>query len=136
MDTQLTTFKRNQPRTGANTDNFSEWLYKFRPEANEGFISFDIDSSIWNYRKKTFAFFEIKTRNATLSKCQAYQYPILQRMLYRGAITEGYEFKGFFILTFENTSFTDGKVFFQMVGKDVIHLITESQFKVFLITHL
>ena len=119
------TAQRNQPRIGNPTDNFSDWVYSLRSKVNDGFVSFDIDSVLWNYKRKAFCYIEVKTKNAPLSYCQQKQYPILQSILKSGATNEGYIFKGFFVLTFENTCFADGTATIQAIGKDVVKPCTE-----------
>ena len=131
----LTTQQRNQPRSNSPTDNFSDWVYSLRPKMNEGFVSFDIDNILWNYKKRTFCYIEVKTNNATLSYCQSKQYPILQRILRSGATSEGFLFKGFWVLTFERTCFADGTATIQRAGSNEIHLCTEKQLIDWIKTH-
>ena len=127
MTEYLSTTQRNQPRTGRPTDNFSDWVYSLRSKVNDGFVSFDIDSVLWNYKTKTFCFIEVKTKNAPLSYCQKQQYPILQRMLQVGATAQGFTFKGFLVLTFSNTCFSNGTATIQTIGSDVVSPITEDR---------
>ncbi len=121
----LSTQHRNQPRTGASLDHFSEFMYRFRVEANDGFTFIDIDTILRNYQRKTFALLEVKTKQAPLSTAQTHIFNELDGALKRG-VGDGWTYLGFYILSFEKTSFEDGKAFLNDTE------VSEDEFKLWL----
>ena len=119
------TVQRNTPYLGSQLDSFSRFMYRFRIEANEGFTFIDIDTILRNYEKRTFALLEVKTKQAPLSYAQKRIFNEIDTALRRGT-GEGWTYFGFYVLSFENTSFEDGKAWF--IGQE----ITESDFNMWL----
>jgi hypothetical protein len=89
-------------------EGFSDFMYKFRVEANNGFTFVDIDTILRNYTKQTFALLEVKCKQAPLSYAQGKIFNEIDAALRRG-MGDGWQYLGFYILQFENTSFDDGK---------------------------
>jgi hypothetical protein len=89
---------------------FSQFMYKFRVEANSGFTFVDIDTILRNYEKQTFALMEVKCKQSPLSYAQKKIFNEIDQALRRGT-GDGWTYVGFYVLSFENTSFDDGKAF-------------------------
>ena len=116
------TQRRNQAYTGQPLDDFSKLMYQFRSEANEGFTALDFDFVLRNYKKKSFAILEVKTGTGILSHAQQFAFREIGFFLKEG--TKGTEWTcyGVNILSFENTSFDNGRAYFNN------NLITKDQF--------
>lgn len=111
------TQQRNQAYTGTPQDDFSKLMYKYRTQANDGFTALDFDWMVRNYKKKSFAIFEIKTGNGQLSAAQKIVFQEIGRMLKIGADSEGWKFYGIHVLSFEHTSFANGRAYLN--GKEI-----------------
>lgn len=101
-------------------EGFSKFMYKFRVEANDGFTFIDIDTILRNYEKQTFALLEVKCKQAGLSYAQKKIFNEIDAALRRG-MGDGWQYLGFYILQFENTSFDDGKAWLngqEITGED------------------
>ena len=97
---------RAMPRTGADFDRFSDFMYNFSSEASKGFVFCDIDGTMRNFIKKTIAFIEIKTFGQELKFHQTQLFTILDKALKTGD-TSGYEYLGFFTLQFSQSCWDD-----------------------------
>jgi hypothetical protein len=106
-------------------EGFSNFMYAYRDECNVGFTYVNFDAIIRNYHKKTFALLEIKCKQAPLSYAQGKIFNEIDAALRRG-MGDGWQYLGFYILQFENTSFDDGKAFLN--GQE----ITGDEFKMWL----
>ena len=106
-----------QEQTGTRDLTFNDWCRKKLPDSDTGMSISDIDFYMWNWLKhlKTkdgeHLLVEVKTRNKPMGKGQAMMYKKLSKWISEGASKEGWRFKGFFCIKFENTFFNDGKVF-------------------------
>src|SRR3990167_5737994 len=85
---------------------FSQWIRKNLPDSSTGLMVSDLDFILCNYKHKKILLLEIKTRGAGLKTWQNKLFQNLARWLSNG-MDNGYEFKGFHVLKFENTSFED-----------------------------
>lgn len=123
MENGYSRTQRLTPFTG--NEGFSDFMYKFRVEANHGFTFIDIDTILRNYEKQTFALLEIKCKQAPLSYAQSKIFKEIDFFLRRG-VSNGWTYVGFYLLQFENTSFETGKAFLN--GQEV----TSDDFKTWL----
>ena len=98
---------RAMPRTGADFDKFSDFMYNFRSRANFGFTFTDVDGLFRNYFKRTIGFVEVKTFRNDLSYHQKQLFAQLDG-IFRKGMTDGWTYVGFFTLVFEKTCFVDG----------------------------
>ena len=98
---------RATPRTGADFDRFSDFMYSFRSRANFGFTFTDVDGLFRNYLKRTIGFVEVKTYGNNLSYHQDQLFEQLDG-IFRNGITDGWTYIGFFTLKFEKDSFESG----------------------------
>ncbi len=104
--------ERKTPYTGASLDDFSKFMYNFKGEANEGFTAVDFDWILRNHKKRTFALIEVKTHNGLKTYAQTIIFKEIDTMLRASAKTAAnYHYIGFFNLTFEVTSFDNGKAY-------------------------
>ena len=100
-------YGRATPRTGADFDRFSDFMYNFKNYANLGFTFTDVDGLFRNYLKRTIAILEVKTFNNALSYHQEQLFEQLDG-IFRKGMTDGWTYVGFFKLVFEKTCFVDG----------------------------
>lgn len=121
--TQYSRTAKQTPYSG--NEAFSNFMYNFRQDANEGFTFIDIDTILRNYAKQTFALLEVKCKTAPLSYAQGKIFNELDNFLKRGVCC-GWNYIGFYLLQFEGTSFDDGAAFLN--GQ----LITGEAFKTWL----
>ena len=98
-------------KTGTRDLTFNGWVRNSLPDSNTGFIVSDIDFYMYNWKKMTHLMVEIKTRNSPLAKWQEIMYNNLSKWIKEGSKKEGWDFKGFFFIKFENSFFNDGKVY-------------------------
>jgi hypothetical protein len=104
----MTEYSRTERLTRfTGNEGFSDFMYKFRQDANRGFTFIDIDTILRNYEKQSFALLEIKCKQASLSYAQKKIFNEMDEFLKRGACC-GWTYVGFHILQFEGTSFDDG----------------------------
>ena len=122
----MTEYSRTERLTRfTGNEGFSDFMYKFRQDANKGFTFIDIDTIVRNYEKQTFALLEIKCKQASLSYAQQKTFNEMDEFLRRGSCC-GWTYIGFHLLQFENTSFDNGKAFLN--GQE----ITGDDFRTFL----
>ena len=98
-------------KTGTRDLTYNGWVRNSLPDSNTGFIVSDIDFYMYNWKKMTHLMVEIKTRNSPLVNWQKIMYNNLSKWIKEGSKKEGWDFKGFFFIKFENTFFNDGKVY-------------------------
>ena len=108
--------QRQTPYTGSEFDDFSRLMYGYSDKANEGFTFTDIDGILRNYKKQTLCLIEVKTHNGQLTYSQAKVFNEMDAFLKRGVCC-GWSYIGFLKLTFENTTFDNGKVWAN--GKEI-----------------
>ena len=121
--TQYSRTAKETPYSG--NEAFSDFMYKFRSDANKGFVFIDIDTILRNYHKQTIALLEIKCKTAPLSYAQEKTFNEIDAALKRG-MGDGWQYIGFFLLQFEHTSFDNGKAWLNE------QLITGDEFKTWL----
>jgi hypothetical protein len=115
-----------QEITNTRDLRFSSWIRYCLPDSDTGFIVSDIDFFLYNYKTKKCAIVEVKTRNASL-KFQKNMYAFLSRWIKKG-IDDGWEYRGFYFIRFENTFFSDGKVFLNDIESTEEEIIKELSF--------
>lgn len=121
--TQYSRTAKETPYSG--NEAFSDFMYKFRSDANKGFVFIDIDAIFRNYERQTIALLEVKCKQADFSYAQKKTFNEMDEFLKRGVCC-GWTYKGFFLLQFEHTSFDNGAAFLN--GQ----LITGDEFKTWL----
>ena len=119
---------RATPRNGVDFDKFSDFMYSFRSEANNGFTFTDVDGVFRNYLKRTIAILEVKTFKNDLPFHQRQLFEQLDG-IFRNGITDGWTYKGSYKLIFQRTCFADGLAWLND------RPITEDEFIFFLKVH-
>jgi len=99
--------------TGIRSLEFSDWVREKLPDSSTGYSASDLDFILWNWKEKKVMLLEIKTRMTMLRKGQDMMFRNISRWIKNG-IDEGWEYKGFHLITFENTNFEDGKCFLDL----------------------
>ena len=95
--------------TGLRDLYFSQWIRKKLPDSYTGFRVTDLDFILWNEATKQVILLEIKSKQAKLKPYQHRMWGHMNRWLINGC---DWEYLGFHLVTFENTSFEDGRCFF------------------------
>jgi len=103
---------------------FSGWIRDHLPDSATGYLVSDLDFILFNYKTKKIMLLEVKTRNVDLKYWQSTLFNNLARWVSKG-IDSDWVFLGFHTLQFENTSFNDGKCYFDKVAIDEEELITK-----------
>lgn len=102
MTKQEKTFKRDL--------TFSQWIRNKLPDSKTGFTVSDLDFVIWNWKTKNLMLLEVKTRNSNPAKWQAFMWRNIHKWIKKG-IDMDWNYCGFHLIVFENTSFEDGVVY-------------------------
>lgn len=105
-----------------SSKKFNSWVRNKLPDSSSGYSASDLDFILWNWKTKKYMLLEIKSRNAKCRTGQHYMWKNLHHWLKRGT-TEDWEYKGFHLITFENTSFEDGKCYYDTKEITEIDLI-------------
>lgn len=100
--------------TGIRSLDFSQWVRERLPDSNTGFSASDLDFILWNWKTKKVMFLEIKTRNSSIRKGQQMMWSNIHKWINKG-IDNDWTYYGFHLITFENSNFSDGKVFFDNI---------------------
>ena len=100
--------------TGKRDLKFSGWIRENLPDSNTGFLVSDFDFVLCNKRTKQMMMLEIKTRNKKVPKWQYELFRNIANSLRLGMknFMPKWTFVGYHIITFENTFFDDGNVYF------------------------
>lgn len=98
-------------QTGDRSLAFSKWIRENCNDSSTGFLVGNLDWIFWDYKRRRLILIEEKTRNATCS----IWFRRLMDEVFVPALREhckktGIEFKEFHVLTFENTSPKDGRI--------------------------
>ena len=105
-----------QEKTGKRDLYFSKWVRENLPDSSTGIVLTDLDFILYDYKRKKIALMEIKTRNSNLKYAQGEIFKNIHKWIKAG-ISDGWEYKGFYLIKFEKTNFEDGKCFIN--GKNV-----------------
>lgn len=111
--------------TGIRELNMSGWVRCNLPDSSTGLLVTDLDFIIFNYKKRRLMLLEVKTRNSKMKTWQSIIFSQLEKWIKKG-IDQDWDFRGFHVVTFENTLFHDGKCYLD--GKES----TESEIRQFL----
>lgn len=97
--------------TGTRSLDFSKWVREMLPDSQTGYSASDLDFILWNWKTKNLMFLEIKTRNAKVRQGQKMMFENINKWIKTG-IDNDWKYHGFHLITFENSSFEDGKCYF------------------------
>ena len=106
---------------------FSDWIRKKLPDSYTGYYVTDLDFILFNFEKKIIMLIEIKTRNSNLKDWQQRIFLLVSKWIKKG-INEGWEYKGFHVIKFENTFFNDGKCYYDNEVIEEVDLIKKLSF--------
>ena len=90
--------------------DFSGWIRTNLPDSSSGYLVSDLDFILYNYKTKKIALCEIKTRNKEIKTWQSMMFRFIHNCIKKGK-PEDWCYLGFFLIRFENTFFSDGKVY-------------------------
>jgi hypothetical protein len=96
--------------SGIRELKFSTWVREKLPCSSTGYMASDLDFFLWNFKTKKLIMLEIKTRNTEPKLWQSNMWKNIEKWINFG-ISDGWEFKGYHLIKFENTSFEDGKCY-------------------------
>ena len=96
-------------QTGTRDLSFSGWIRENLPDSETGFMVSDIDFFLYNYKLNTICVVEVKTRCAKLKKWQKIFYKNLDKWLNVAIDNSKWDYRGVYIVRFENTCFKDGR---------------------------
>ena len=103
MTRKENTFKRD--------NYFSSWCREKLPESKTGFMVSDIDFILYDYKFKRIMLIETKCMNTEIKTWQKNLFKNINKWIAKG-IDDDWKYDGFHLLVFENTNFSNGKVFF------------------------
>ena len=113
--------------TGIRSLDFSKWIRSKLPDSQTGYSASDLDFILWNWKTKKVMFLEIKTRNSEIRQGQKLMWINIHNWIKKG-IDKDWTYYGFHLIQFENTSFEDGKCFFDYEEITEIDLIKKLSF--------
>jgi hypothetical protein len=98
-----------QEVTGERSLEFSRWIRKHLPDSSTGYMVGNLDWILWNYKTRRLILLEEKTHGAQVAPW----FSRMMREVFAPALKSycdknGIEFKGFHVITFQNTSPQDG----------------------------
>lgn len=109
--------------------SFSRWVRQNLPDSSTGFSATDLDFIFWNWSpgRERMMIVEVKTRGASLSTGQKLHMRRMDEWMRAGVATDSdWHYIGMFVITFEGTDFTDGRVWIQNIQSDTQHEVTEA----------
>lgn len=115
--------------------SFSRWVRQNLPDSSTGFSATDLDFIFWNWSpgRERMMIVEVKTRGASLSTGQKLHMRRMDNWLRAGidnsyiyGVDATWHYIGMFVITFEGTDFTDGRVWIQNIQSDTQHEVTEA----------
>lgn len=90
-----------------------DWIGANLPSASTGMCVSDLDLIIYNWKSKRLMLLEVKRKRRDLKKFQRHSFRQLDSYIRKGIESDPtWKYEGFHLLQFENTSFQDGKVYF------------------------
>ena len=103
-----------QEVTGTRDLTFSGWIREHLPDSSTGFLASDLDFILWNWKTRRLMLIEVKTRGAKMRFWQESLFKMFDNLILIGAehLCPAIEYRGFHCIRFENTSFDDGRVYF------------------------
>jgi len=115
-----------------NRDNsFSIWSRRNLPDSSTGFMVSDIDFILYDWNLKKIMLLETKCKNDEVKTWQRNLFNNIHRWIKKG-IDDDWEYKGFHLIQYENTSFIDGKVYFdkkEIEEKELIEILSFGKIK-------
>lgn len=109
--------------------SFSRWVRQNLPDSSTGFSATDLDFIFWNWSpgRERMMIVEVKTRGASLSTGQKLHMRRMDEWMRAGVAQDSdWHYIGMFVITFEGTDFTDGRVWIQNIQSDTQHEVTEA----------
>lgn len=109
--------------------SFSRWVRQNLPDSSTGFSATDLDFIFWNWSpgRERMMIVEVKTRDRKLSTGQKLHMRRMDEWMRAGVATDpNWHYVGMFVITFECTDFTDGRVWIQNIQSDTQHEVTEA----------
>ena len=106
---------------------FSNWIRRNLPNSETGFSVSDVDFMLWNWQRREVMFVEVKTHGKELSTGQRRQFWRMHDWVTKGTAETGWNYKGWVIVTFENTSFEDGKCYISSINMTQPIEVTEAR---------
>lgn len=96
--------------SGKRSLEFSQWVKDKLPDSKTGFMVTDLDFILYDYKRKKVAIVEVKQYNKIIDNWQDNVFRFLRDCIRNGK-PDGWEFVGYFVIRFEKTNFSDGKVY-------------------------
>lgn len=90
---------------------FSDWIRENLPSSEDGFMVSDVDFILYNYKTKRMMFIEQKQFGSEVKEWQKKLFTILNDAM-KNLPESRLEYKGFHLITFEQTDCKDGKIFY------------------------
>lgn len=106
---------------GVRPSFFSKWVRTHCPDSWSGYMVADVDFVLWNYQTRKLMLLEEKRMNKEMSEWHKILVKeVLHPALIKQQIEGKFEYLGFHLVQFENTSFADGHVYFdnELVSED------------------
>lgn len=110
--------------TGKRDLTFSQWIKDNLPDSSTGFMVTDIDFVLHNYKTKKSMILEVKTRNKIIETWQKRLYENYHKWIKAGFDAD-WEYRGTYVIRFENTSFKDGRCYVTSIEKNITKQVTE-----------
>lgn len=108
--------------TNARDLTFSKWLREHGPDSSTGYSITDLDYIIWNWSpgNERMMIVEVKTHGKALSTGQKMHMRRMDEWIKAGIVATGaaYRYVGFVVVTFEGSTFADGRVWVQSIQSD------------------
>jgi len=109
------------------TKKFNSWVRNKLPDSSTGYSASDLDFILWNWKTNKFMLLEIKTRNMKCRTGQKIMWKLINKIFHKGCPAD-WQYLGFHLVVFENTTFEDGKCFFDNVEISEQDLINKLSF--------
>jgi len=117
--------------TGVRDLTFNQWIKDNLPDSSTGLMVTDIDFVLYNYKTKRLMILEVKTRNKIIETWQEILYKNFHKWLKTG-VDSGWEYRGAYLIRFENTSFKDGRCYITSFEKNITKQVSEQGLMKFL----
>lgn len=105
--------KTREEQSGTRSLVFSRWIRDFLPSSSTGFCVYNQDWVFWNWKTKKLMLCEEKMYMSTIATGFGRLInEVIEPALKEFCPKKGIDFKGYFLIQFENTGPDDGKIFF------------------------
>lgn len=110
-----------QEQTNHRSLAFSKWIRANLPDSRTKFYVYDVDYVILDWARKKVMLLEEKTHGAGVRYPQNKVIKLIDSWM-RNGVNNGWEYKGYYTIVFENTSPMDGRIWFDdvEVNEDVL----------------